>query len=486
MPSGKKRVQSGPGRRMGILLIAAGLLALASAPAALGADRIYWGNGGNDTISYANLDGSGGGGQLNLSGATPSGPRGVVIDSAAGRIYWANQVNNTISYANLDGSGGGGELNISGTTPSKPHGLAIYPATGIIYWANDNDTISYAYLDGSGGGQLNISGATPSSPYGAAIDPAGGRIYWANRTTNTISYANLDNSGGGGELDTSSATPNDPHGVVIDPAAGRIYWANVDSTIFYANLDGSGGGALNLSGASERGGVGLGIDPTTGRIYWGNLGSWTISYADLDNSGGGGILNISGATSNQPRFVALLRAPSGAGAPQIAGDATPGSVLTCSQGTWAPDVLASFLYRAPRSLAYQWTRNGAEIAGATDATYTAFVQGDYRCRQTATNDAGSTSQTSDPHTVSGPPDTKLTQAKMNSLDHKARFKFKAMGEATGFQCKLKRSDEPALVKGCSSPMTYKHLQPGRYLFEVRASGPGGTDPTPVEKRLTIQ
>src|SRR3954451_16863935 len=110
--------QAGRGRWMGVLLIAVGLFALAAAPAALGADRIYWGNGATDTISYANLDGSGGGGELNLSGATPSEPRGVAIDSTTGRIYWANQENATISYANLDGSGGGGEFNISGTTPS--------------------------------------------------------------------------------------------------------------------------------------------------------------------------------------------------------------------------------------------------------------------------------------------------------------------------------------------------------------------------------
>ena len=163
--------QGGRGRRFGALLVTAGLLALASAPAALGVNRVYWGNGGNDTISYANLDGSGGGGELNISGATPSGPRGLVIDDTAMRIYWANQGNDTISYANLDGSGSGGELNISGTAPKKPHGLAIDPAAGRIYWANDDNTISYANLDGSGGDQLNISGSTPNSPYGAAIDP---------------------------------------------------------------------------------------------------------------------------------------------------------------------------------------------------------------------------------------------------------------------------------------------------------------------------
>jgi DNA-binding beta-propeller fold protein YncE len=485
-------VQAGRGRRIGVLLIVVGLLALASAPAALGADRIYWGNGGTDTISFANLDGSGGGGELNLSGATPSEPRGVAIDIAAGRIYWANQENATISYANLDGSGGGGELNISGTTPSKPHGLAIDPAAGRIYWANDNDTISYANLDGSGGDQLDISGATPSSPYGAAIDPAAGRIYWANRVTNTISYANLDGSGGGDELNTSGTTPVDPHGVVVDHAGGRIYWANADFTGFtigYANLDGSGGGGLlNLAGATEHGAVGMAIDHAEGRIYWGNLGdnAIPISFANLNGSGGGGALNVSGATPFQARFPALLRAPSSTAAPQIAGGTGPGSVLTCSPGAWAPDQLDSFLYRAPQSVAHQWTRDGARIAGATDTSYTAFVSGEYRCLETATNEAGSTSQPSAPLTVSGPPDTKLTQAKMNPSQHKAKFKFEAMGEAWGFNCKLERPHKDVPLTGCRSPQTYKHLQPGRYLFKVRAFGPGGRDPTPAEKRVTVR
>jgi hypothetical protein len=394
-------------RRLGVFLIAAALLVLAATPAALGADRVYWGNS-NDTISYANLDGSGGG-LLNLSGATPSGPRGVAIDSATGRIYWANQGNNTISYANLDGSGGGGQLNLSGATPSEPHGLAIDPAAGRIYFANDADTISYANLDGSGGGQLDISEAPADGPYGAAIDPAAGRIYWANRGTNTgvfsIGFANLDGSGGGGELNLSGETVNKPHGVTIDSAGGKIYWTNVDSTIFYAKLDGSGGGGqLNLSGATDAGGVGMAIDPTAGRIYWANLGNGTISYANLDGSGGGAQLNISGSNANQSRFLALLRAPSAAGVPQISGGSDPRSVLSCSQGSWAPDLLGSYLYRAPQTLGFQWSRAGADIAGATGSAYTpGGAGGTYSCRATATNQAGSTSQTSAGHSVAKDP-----------------------------------------------------------------------------------
>jgi hypothetical protein len=413
-------------RRLGFFLIAATLLAVASAPAAFGTDRIFWGNGATDTISYANLDGSGGGGELNLSGATPSEPRGVAIDSTTGRIYWANQENATISYANLDGSGGGGELNISGTTPSKPHGLAIDPAVGRIYFANDNNTISYANLDGSGGDQLDLSGATPSSPYGTAIDPATGRIYWANRVTNTISYANLDGSGGGGELNTDGTTPVDPHGVAIDHAGGRIYWANADFTGFsigYANLDGSGGGGLlNVDGAAEHGAVGLAIDPIQRRIYWGNLGDNVIpiSYANLDGSGGGN-LNVSGATPYQARFPALLRTPSGTGAPQIAGGSRVGSQLACTRGEWASDLLDSFLYRAPQSFGYQWTRGHTDIPGATGSSYTARAAGAYSCRVTAINQAGTTSQTS--------PGLRVREPKCKHLRAKLRRQKKGLVKA---------------------------------------------------------
>src|SRR5688500_20338384 len=88
------------GRRTGASLMAAALLVLAAAPAALGADRVYWANG-NHTLSYANLDGSGGG-RPHLTGAAANGARGVAVDHAAGRIIWANQGDDDISYANLD------------------------------------------------------------------------------------------------------------------------------------------------------------------------------------------------------------------------------------------------------------------------------------------------------------------------------------------------------------------------------------------------
>jgi DNA-binding beta-propeller fold protein YncE len=198
-----------------------------------------------------------------------------------------------------------------------------------------------------------------------AIDPMTRTIYWANDSGNPISYAKLDGSGGAA-LDTLGSTPDRPYGAAIDLAGGRIYWAN-------------------------RG------DPTLPDTH-----PSTISYANLDGSGGGGQLNVSGATPFQARFPVLLRAPSGAGAPQIAGGSRVGSALTCSQGAWAPDELGSFLYRAPVSVAYQWSRNRADVAGATGSSYTSRIAGTYSCRVTATNQAGSTSQTSAALSVKDP------------------------------------------------------------------------------------
>jgi hypothetical protein len=84
------------------------------------------------------------------------------------------------------------------------------------------------------------------------------------------------------------------------------------------------------------------------------------------------------------------------------------------------------------------------------------------------------------------PDTKITQATIDSAKGKATFKFKAVGKSTRFQCAIKRKRaKPPPPKACSSPKKYKRLKPGKYLFAVRAVGPGGPDPKPATKGFKI-
>jgi hypothetical protein len=387
----------GRGRALGLLALAVALIALGGPQIARAADSVYWsdnGSGGTGYhIAFARLDGSGGG-DLNTSGATLGSPRGAVIDVAAGRIYWGNSGANKISFANLDGSGGR-NLNTSGATVSSPTGLAIDPAGGRVYWANQaGNEISFANLDGSGGGDLNTSGATVDTPEGVAVDPVAGKIYWANFNGNEISFANLNGSGGGDIWFVPG-----PSGVAVDPAAGKIYFARrVANKISSINVGGSDQTDLVTTGATVSDPTGVAVDPAAGRVYWGNNVGNKVSFANLNGSGGGD-LNTTGATVNGPRFPSLLKAPSGTGAPTISGRSTVGSQLSCSQGSWASDLLSEFLYRSPQSVAYQWSLGGADIAGATASSITANAPGDYRCRVTATNHAGSAAQASDPHAV---------------------------------------------------------------------------------------
>jgi hypothetical protein len=90
----------------------------------------------------------------------------------------------------------------------------------------------------------------------------------------------------------------------------------------------------------------------------------------------------------------LLNAPSGTGAPIISGGTTVGSALLCSQGAWAPELLAALDYLAPQGFAYSWSENGTPIAGASTSSITASTPGSYSCTVTASNQAGSTAQSS--------------------------------------------------------------------------------------------
>ncbi|HET6998752.1 MAG TPA: hypothetical protein VFI03_09190 [Solirubrobacterales bacterium] len=381
-------------------LVAVTISAAALADEGEAADRVYWTNlATTSSISYANLDGSGEGGTLDSTGATPANAEGMAFAMAQNRVYWAG--GGKISYTDLSG-GGGGDLNTGAAPIGNAKGVAIDPVAGLVYWADTSPPgISFARLDGSGGGALNTTGATVGSPIGLAVDPAGGRIYWSNAGTGgKISYASLDGSGGG-DINTGLANVDNPQGVALDLAAGRIYWASVyGQTISYANLDGSGGGDLNTLGATVSNPVGVAVDAAAGRIYWGNVIGTKVSYANLDGSGGAD-LTTTGATVNGPSYPTVVKAPVGTGAPRITATAQG---LSCSPGSWAADLVASFVYRSPASFAYRWSVGATVIPGATSSTYAPVttVDAEYRCVVTATNPAGSATQTSAPHLFKAP------------------------------------------------------------------------------------
>jgi hypothetical protein len=377
------------------------------APVAFGASSVYWGNanGTSGAIRLGNLDGSGSPASLF---SPENSPFGVALDSAAGKIYWTTFDFGSIRAGNLDGTGAQNLF----TGETRPYDVVTDPAAGKIYWSDRGSTansglIRVGNLDGTEAKTL-FSGE--DFPGGLAIDPAAGKIYWTEELEGKIRVGNLDGTGAR-DLFTLE---NGPNGVAIDPVVGKIYWsisASGSGSIRVGNLDGTGARDLFTG---EVGPNGLAIDAAAGKIYWADAGPGSVRVGNLDGTGAQDLFT----GESIPRFVSLLRSPLAATIPAISGGSGTGSVLSCSQGTWADDLLGAFLYRAPESFAYQWSFNGTDIPGATSSSYTAPAPGSYTCRVTAANHAGSSAQTSAAHAVIAPlppPLPTLTAPSLSSL-----------------------------------------------------------------------
>jgi hypothetical protein len=377
-------------RRLTLLGVLAALLLPATASAA---DSIYWGNEFS-AVRVGNLDGTG------AQDVVAGKPCGVAIDAAAGKIYWANWDPGKIQRADLDvtdADNDGPDVETLFDAPGDHLcGVAIDPANSKIYWANfSTDEIRAGSLGGTGASTL-FTDPGGSAPSGVAIDPTAGKIYWTNQFTDQVRVGNLDGSGTASTLFGSGATvptvERNPIGVAINPAAGKIYWTVLGNCcsgpgqVRVGNLDGTGASTLFGDEGSPGG---LAIDPGANEIYWATFGPGVIRSASLDGTGTASTL-FSGEYNSL--FAALLRKPASTQPPAISGGAKTGKELACGQGSWAPDLLGAFLFRAPASFAYQWHKDGSNIA--TGATFTPTEAGNYTCTVTAKNQAGETSRTS--------------------------------------------------------------------------------------------
>jgi DNA-binding beta-propeller fold protein YncE len=366
---------------------AAGVMALGVLlPATASADdSIYWSReDGSNSIRFGPLTGSTPAQTLFDDGGAPCG---IAANPAAGKIYWANWSTGEIRVANLDGTLGSASTLFA--EPGNLCGVAVDPAAGKIYWANfSTNEIRVGNLNGTGTASTLFTDPGGSAPSGVAIDPANNKIYWTNQFSDEVRAGNLD---GSGLAQTLFSGEDNPIGVAANPAAGKIYWTDLNAgTVRVGPLGGSTvGAAQTLFNSSTPSGPA--IDPTTNKIYW---TSWTSGLGiRVGNLDGTGTVSTLFGGEGASLFAAILKAPVNTRLPEISGGAKTGKELTCQKGTWAPDLLGAFLYRAPASFAYQWKRNGV-IVGTNSATFMPAQPGDYTCTVMATNQAGSTSQTS--------------------------------------------------------------------------------------------
>jgi DNA-binding beta-propeller fold protein YncE len=390
------------------------------------AGRIYWTNRDDNTIRRAPL--SGGGTVETLYTGPAQGvsePAGIAVHPAGGRIYWASTADSTIRRAPLTPGGNVETLYAAAHGVNGPTGVTIDPVAARIYWGNVSDsTIRSAPMVGSAGGGTvtTLYGVQDVSvPWWVAIDPDAGRIYfthWYAFGDGRIRGAPLAGAGAVNTLYDSAHGVTYPGGIAIDPNPAEPALPRLETDRLEL------GEARRFSFASWLRDLIPHPSAPPARIYWGNGATtaanpinYTIQRAPV--AGGGTVDTLYGSAQGVggPAGLALLRAPIPVAPPTVgwrftlsgggfAGQYFGGSHsspliqrLGSSQGTWAPDLLGSFLYRVPQSFAYQWRLNGADIGGATSAQYNPTTPGDYSCRVTATNAAGSAVQTSAAFTV---------------------------------------------------------------------------------------
>ena len=81
------------------------------------------------------------------------------------------------------------------------------------------------------------------------------------------------------------------------------------------------------------------------------------------------------------------------------------------------------------------------------------------------------------------PATSLRKAQIAQAARKATFRFASGEPGSTFTCKL----DLKRFNACTSPKTYKRLEPGRHVFRVKARDRAGNlDATPAIKRFTIR
>jgi hypothetical protein len=419
---------TGSRHRLGLLAAVVALVSFALlgvAARAHASETMYWDNYSTSDVSFANVNGTGGG-ALNVTGAGIDEPEGMAYDPANGRIYIASENSEAISWVNINGSGGG-VLNTGSAPVEEPAGITIDLATQTLYWGNNSgeDAIGYAPVAGGSGGALSTAGLATATPQRIAIDTADGRLYWLQSngvTGEEIAYANLNGSGGGLLTGSDTDLGRGQDSIAVDPAAQRLYvlfqGESEAGIMEWASLTGPEHGTVDVSKAPVDDVYGLAFDPSLSRFYWagnttpgggkaeGSFGTATLA------AGGSAAINVTTAPYKQPQDAIVVKSPTGAGLPAVTQSV---AALSCSQGAWSQDYPGSSVYGAPVSYGYQWFLNGAPVAGATASTLAATAAGSYTCAVTGTNPSGSATQASAAATVTAGTLTATLQTKKVSV-----------------------------------------------------------------------
>jgi hypothetical protein len=258
---------------------------------------MYWVDRGNNTVQYANRDGSNRG-----SWAIGTFGSGIAVDALNGHVYWSeNNGPGKVRRANLDGTGA-----IDILTSTVALDLALDVPGGKLYWSEDDFGLSVsrirrANLNGTGAETIvTVTGGTAFLS-GIALDIPGNKVYWVEFLNGKVRRANLDGSGMQ-DLVTSGGSVVE---IAVDTTNGKMYWGTCGGLpgIRRANLDGTSAEPV-IPGASVGGlcASGIDVDAAGGKLYWADLNTPSIHRSNLDGTSGQTLVNT---TIESPNYLSL-------------------------------------------------------------------------------------------------------------------------------------------------------------------------------------
>lgn len=317
------------------------LLALAALLTAASASRaavMYVSNGGNHSIEMFDLAT---GTDLGAFATTNLAcPWGMAFDST-GDLYVANLDWSQIAKFTPAGVGSV----FVGTGLDEPTSLLL-DSEGNLVVANFEGNTIFKYTPGGVGSVFASSGL--HWPTGLAFDTAG-NLYAANYLDNNIVKFT---PAGAGSVFASTYLSN-PECLAFD-GAGNLYAANHSGNTIVKFTPGGVGSVFASSGLNQP--EGLAFD-SEGNLYVANLAGNSIMK--FTPGGVGSVFATSGL--NRPQFIVIQTRPQLH--PTIS--TNPASTTVFVGSTVTLNVTAS-----GGNLSYQWSFNGTNIAGATNATLT--------------------------------------------------------------------------------------------------------------------
>jgi hypothetical protein len=406
--------------------------------------------GSNEEAFYVYND------SLSLSGVTiedtDSGDGGAIYNEGT------LSINNSV-ISNSEGSNGGG---------------AVYANAGAVSTSITNSTLSGNSSSASGGALYIYDGSL--------------------RLTNDFVTGNNANSGGGDGGGAVWDESNDP--ITISGSLFTDNGADFGGAIWY-----SGNGAFVVTNDTFEGNTAAGAGGAIDFNSYAPSGSVLLNDTIADNTAenGGGIGYPYSANSIENTIVADNTGGDCAGVADFnARDADTGGNIDSDGSCFGGDGVASDQTSVNAMLGSLANNGGPTETAALLAGSPAIGAGVAAgCVAAVTDQRGVARPASGCdvgafQTVPPVPSATISKSKISSKHHSAKFTITASGDTTSFECALVRLPHAKHAKTpkphygtCGTSKSYSRLKDGRYVFYVRAIGPGGTQASPATHSFKI-